>query len=80
MTLKAASDAYTDAMVDLGLAKTIQLAEIVEAGFERLENSVRKGIPSGSAGAGGGMSLAAVGGGGGTSVVSDLQLFVCLFV
>ena len=65
MTLKAASDAYTDAMVDLGLAKTIQLAEIVEAGFERLENSVRKGVAGGGAGAGGGMSLAAVGSGGG---------------
>ena len=65
MTLKAASDAYTDAMVDLGLAKTIQLAEIMEAGFERLENSVKRGVAGAGAGAGGGINLAAVGSGGG---------------
>lgn len=44
MKLKAASDNYTDAMVDLGLAKTIQLSEVVESGFETLENQVRRGL------------------------------------
>ena len=47
MKLKAASDHYTDAMVDLGLAKTIQLSELVESGFERLENQVRRGLVAG---------------------------------
>ena len=47
MKLKAASDHYTDAIVDLGLAKTIQLSEVVEAGFEMLENQVRRGLVGG---------------------------------
>lgn len=44
MKLKAASDRYTDAMVDLGLARTVQLSEVVESGFERLETQVRRGM------------------------------------
>lgn len=57
MKLKAASDHYTDAMVDLGLAKTIQLSEVVESGFERLENQVRRGLVVGLGNAVGIISL-----------------------
>lgn len=47
MKLRSASDRYTDAMVDLGFVKTVQLSEAmehVETGFERLEAQLRRGV------------------------------------
>jgi hypothetical protein len=47
MKLRAASDCYTDAMVDLGFVKTVQLSgaiEHVETGFGRLEAQLRRGV------------------------------------
>lgn len=43
MKIQAASDHYTDAMVDLGFAKTVELSEVVESGFNRLEAQLRRG-------------------------------------
>ena len=43
MKIRAASDNYTQAMVDLGAATTIQLSEAIESGFERLESQLRSG-------------------------------------
>lgn len=43
MKLKAATDRYTEAMVDLGVATTVQLSEAVEIGFEKLEAQFRRG-------------------------------------
>lgn len=42
MKLKAATDHYTEAMVDLGVAATVQLSEAVEIGFEKLEAHFRR--------------------------------------
>ena len=44
MKLKAATDRYTEAMVDLGVATTVQLSEAVEIGFEKLEAQFRRGV------------------------------------
>ena len=41
MKIKAASDNYTEALVDLGVLSTLQLSEAVETGFERLETQLR---------------------------------------
>jgi len=41
MKLKAASDNYTQAMVDLGASKSDQIIELVETGFNRIENQLQ---------------------------------------
>ena len=43
MKIQRAADRYTDAMVDLGFAKTVGLSEVVESGFNRLEAKLRRG-------------------------------------
>jgi NACHT domain len=43
MKIKVASENYTKALVDLGVATTFQLSEAVETGFNRLESQLRGG-------------------------------------